>query len=198
MAKRKVMEEIDVKLHPSASVPEKGNEFAAGYDVHPIEVKMIAHNGHCVTCTTIEQIKEECKKLRKNDKRSLWKCIKDFICDEQPQKGWKQLWFNSGIMIAPQNVNLYLSAEPCSRTVKTDYVLHNSLGTIDNDYRGYVYLIYHAVCQTYDEDSIVRLFNTCGQLKGKYSTEMQFNVKEELSNTTRGEGGFGSTEKNAK
>lgn len=195
MAKRKGKEVIEVKLHPKAVIPKQANEFAAGYDVKPVEVKMIAFNGWQVTCSSVDEIREACRELKTRDKRSLWKRFKDWINDERPKRGWKQLWFNSGIQMHPQTASVYMSAEPCSRTVKTDYVLHNSLGTIDNDYRGYTYFIYHSVCETYDEDKIILLFNTCGQLKSKYSVELEFEEKDELSETSRGDGGFGSTAK---
>ena len=177
------------------SLPAQANEHAAGYDVHPIEVQLISHSGLHFTCRTPEEVKKACKDLKKIDKRSMWRRIKDWFKDEIPQKGWKQLWFNTGLKLAPEDVELYISLEPCSRTVKTDYVLHNSLGTIDNDYRGFCYAIYHSVCQTYDEDSIIRLLNTCCQLKGKMSIPLEFRKKDKLSETARGTGGFGSTEK---
>lgn len=177
------------------SMPKQQSDVAAGYDVSSIEVKMIAHNGWVVTCRSHGEIVDACKKLRKMDRRSWWKRFKMWLRDEQPLKGWKQLWFNTGLKTAPENIMLYISAEPCSRTVKTDYSLHNSLGTIDNDYRGYIYLIYHANWTTYDDESIIRLFNTCGQLKGKISIPLEFRRSETLPVTNRGEGGFGSTEK---
>ena len=73
--------------------------------------------------------------------------------------------------------------------------MHNSLGTIDNDYRGILYAVYSANWTTYDDYSIIRLLNTCCQLKAKKTIMMEFVETDELTETDRGEGGFGSTEK---
>ena len=177
------------------NVPKRGTSLAAGWDVNPIGVKMIAHNGWEVECRTNAEVTEACQKLKKMDKRSFWKRIKDWWNDERPNKGWKQLWFNTGLRCAPEDATIYISVEPCSRTVKTDYHLHNSLGTVDNDYRGNIFAIYSANWTTYDDFSIIRLLNTCCQLKAKRTIEMQFIETDELTETARGSGGFGSTEK---
>ena len=184
-----------IKVQCFGNVPKRGTALAAGWDVNPISVKMIAHNGYEVECRTNAEITEACQKLREMDKRSVWKRIKDWFNDEVPNKGWKQLWFNTGLRCAPEETEIYISVEPCSRTVKTDYQLHNSLGTVDNDYRGILYAIYSANWTTYDDYSIIRLLNTCCQLKAKRTIEIQFIETEELTETARGEGGFGSTEK---
>lgn len=175
------------------SLPERKTDGAAGYDVHPIEVTLVSYSGLYRKCKDADDIRQACRDLKTYDKRSWKQRIIDFINDEQPNKGWKSLKFNTGLKFAPEDLELYISLEPCSRTAKTDYVLHNSLGTIDNDYRGYCYAIYHAVCQTYDPESIIRLMETCCQLKPKVAIEAEFVKTERLTETSRGEGGFGST-----
>lgn len=184
-----------IQVQCFGNVPKRGTAIAAGWDVNPISVKMIAHNGWTVECRTNAEVTEACQTLKKMDKRSLWKRFKDWWNDEQPNKGWKQLWFNTGLRCAPEDATIYISVEPCSRTVKTDYQLHNSLGTVDNDYRGDIYAIYSANWTTYDDFSIIRLLNTCCQLKAKKTIEMEFIETDELTKTARGSGGFGSTEK---
>ena len=198
-----VTDEIISLKHPVAriqvqcfgNVPKRGTAIAAGWDVNPISVKMIAHNGWTVECRTNAEVTEACQKLKKMDKRSWWKRFKDWWRDEIPEKGWKQLWFNTGLQCAPEDADIYISLEPCSRTVKTDYQLHNSLGTVDNDYRGTIYAVYSANWTTYDDYCIIRLLNTCCQLKAKKTIEMEFIETDELTKTARGTGGFGSTEK---
>lgn len=189
--KNKVIQVEDA--YGCVTLPAKANDYAAGYDVHPIEVKLVSHSGVSFICRTEEEIIKACVKLKELDKRSWWKRFKDWLNDEQPLKGWKQAKFNTGLKVAPEDAELYISLEPNSRVTKTDYVLHNSLGTIDNDYRGFCLAIYHSVCQTYDIESLFRLFDTCCQLKGKKSIPLEFVRKEKLSETARGEGGFGST-----
>lgn len=189
--KNKVIQVEDA--YGCVTLPAKANDHAAGYDVHPIEVELVSHLGVSFICKTNEEIINACVQLKKFDKRTWWKRFKDWLNDEQPLKGWKQAKFNTGLKIAPEDIELYISLEPNSRVTKTDYVLHNSLGTIDNDYRGFSWAIYHSACQTYDSEGIIRLFDTCCQLKGKKSIPLEFVRKEKLSETARGEGGFGST-----
>lgn len=184
-----------IQVQCFGNIPKRGTSSAAGWDVNPMSVRMIAHNGYEIECRTNSEVTEACKRLKKLDKRSWWKRLKDWWKDEIPEKGWKQLWFNTGLKCAPEDRDIYISLEPCSRTVKTDYQLHNSLGTVDNDYRGYLYAIYSANWTTYDDYSIIRLLNTCCQLKAKKTIEMEFIETEELDQTARGTGGFGSTEK---
>ena len=184
-----------IKVQCFGNVPKRGTAVAAGWDVNPISVRMIAHNGWEVECRTNAEITAACQKLREMDKRSWARRFRDWLRDEQPNKGWKQLWFNTGLRCAPEDAEIYISLEPCSRTTKTDYQMHNSLGTVDNDYRGIMYAVYSANWTTYDDYSIIRLLNTCCQLKAKKTIEMEFIETEELTETARGEGGFGSTEK---
>lgn len=184
-----------IRIQCFGNVPKRGTKVAAGWDVNPIAVKMVAHNGYTIECRTNAEITAACQRLKKMDKRSWWKRLKDWWNDEQPNKGWKQLWFNTGLRCAPDDANIYISLEPCSRTTKTDYQMHNSLGTIDNDYRGILYAVYSANWTTYDDYSIIRLLNTCCQLKAKKTIMMEFVETDELTETDRGEGGFGSTEK---
>lgn len=83
---------------------------------------------------------------------------------------------------------------PRSSTGKLQVKLENTVGVIDSDYRGEVLLrLYNFGNETqiiYNYDRIVQMV-----VVPHYPTTMLEKV-DELSNTERGEGGFGSTGKN--
>lgn len=192
------MQEIRIKTtHPAAKLPARANEFATGYDVHPVRARLIDYQGNEWIVESEEEIAVACREMYTKSRMNPLRRLLYFLKDKPLQRGWKQAWFDTGLQAEPQDIDTYLSLEPCSRTVKTDYVFHNSLGTIDYDYRGNMWAIYHSVCETYAADSLLRLFNTCGQLKPKTRMNVQFVPADALSDTSRGAGGFGSTEKKA-
>jgi dUTP pyrophosphatase len=79
---------------------------------------------------------------------------------------------------------------PRSSVFKTGHVLANSVGVIDSDYRGEIQLVYRPVrnmpCPYERGDRI-------GQLVILPAPQVTLVEVDELSDTARGEGGFGST-----
>lgn len=108
---------------------------------------------------------------------------------------------------------------PQSRFTKTNWVMQNSPGQVDPDYRGEVQFRFRALPTgislkqmflnlfrtkanrkppfTYDPFPFTTK-DTCGQifLEKVYNTEIHYVPVEDLGKTQRGEGGFGSTKKN--
>ncbi len=68
----------------------------------------------------------------------------------------------------------------------------NTPGTIDADYRGEVKIILINLGQ---EDVVIQDQDRCAQLVVAPVYQAQFELVEELGNTDRGAGGFGSTGK---
>jgi dUTP pyrophosphatase len=75
---------------------------------------------------------------------------------------------------------------------KHGLTLMNTPGTIDADYRGEVKIILVNLGQ---EDVVIQDQDRCAQLVICPIYQAQFEVSEDLSNTERGAGGFGSTGK---
>lgn len=75
---------------------------------------------------------------------------------------------------------------------KHGLTLMNTPGTIDADYRGEVKIILVNLGQ---EDVVIQDQDRCAQLVICPIYQAQFEVTEDLSNTERGAGGFGSTGK---
>ena len=75
-------------------------------------------------------------------------------------------------------------------SLKTSLMVVNSPGTIDADYRGEVQII---LGNLGSKDEIIKHGDRIAQLVLAPVTRASYQVVAELGNTTRGEGGFGST-----
>lgn len=73
---------------------------------------------------------------------------------------------------------------------KNDVRLSNSVGVIDSDYRGEVHV---KLCNDGTEPFYVKNGDRIAQAMIQMLPQVQFAVVEELSETARGAGGFGST-----
>jgi dUTP pyrophosphatase len=96
-----------------------------------------------------------------------------------------------GIICEPEDGKAYYLF-PRSSISKTPLRMANSIGLIDGGYRGEIM----AVCDNikdfeYKLDSGKRLF----QIVSSDSSPISYEIKDELTSTTRGKGGFGSTGK---
>lgn len=78
-------------------------------------------------------------------------------------------------------------------SLKTGLLVVNSPGTIDADYRGEVKII---MGNLGDSDEIIEHGDRVAQMVLMPITQASFEVVDELSDTQRGSGGFGSTGKN--
>ena len=81
---------------------------------------------------------------------------------------------------------------PRSSVWKTGMVLSNCIGTIDEDYRGEVSAVFYHVMPDMPKYEIG---DRIGQIKHGTTSPMFFKEVDELSDTVRGAGGYGSTGK---
>lgn len=101
------------------------------------------------------------------------------------------LKFDTGIAveIPPGYVGLVF---PRSSICKTGLSLANSVGVIDSDYRGSISFVFYKGAELIEPYSYG---DRIGQLLIVPIPEVEFVEAEELSETERGEGGYGSTGK---
>lgn len=88
--------------------------------------------------------------------------------------------------------NVSIDFRPRSSVWQTGMVLANCTGTIDEDYRGEVSAIFYHI---FPDMPIYKVGDRIGQIKIGTTLPMHFEEVEELDNTQRGDGGFGSTGK---
>lgn len=96
--------------------------------------------------------------------------------------------------VAPERWNASFLIMPRSSISKTPLRLCNSIGLVDAGYRGELMLAVDNV-KTYDHT--VKVGDRLVQLVGFTGGDVSFEMVDELDDTSRGEGGFGSTTQNA-
>ena len=100
--------------------------------------------------------------------------------------------FGKELLRIPQDrkLNVSLDLRPRSSIYKTGMVLSNSVGTVDDLYRGEVSAIFYHVFQDMPR---YRVGDRIGQIKLGITLPLEFEEVDELGRTLRGDGGYGST-----
>jgi len=103
--------------------------------------------------------------------------------------------FDTGIS-AQISQGYYLEIVPRSSIINTDFMMANSIGVIDPDYRGKIFVPLRYIGENNGEKEANALLNTrIAQLLIRQLPSCEIAVVEELNTTVRGEGGFGSSGK---
>lgn len=101
--------------------------------------------------------------------------------------------FETGMFVEIPNGYVGLVFVRSSMGFKKDTTLSNSVGVIDSDYRGEIKVkLYNHSCECYE----IKRGERIAQLVIVPCFMGEYKLIEELSETERGEGGFGSTGKN--
>lgn len=87
-------------------------------------------------------------------------------------------------------IKLSIDFRPRSSIWKTGLILSNCEGTIDELYRGEVLAYFYEAIPNKEK---YKVGDRIGQIKLGFTLPMEFEEVDELSETARGEGGFGST-----
>ena len=88
----------------------------------------------------------------------------------------------------------YLEVVPRSSIVKKDFIMANSVGIIDPDYRGRIFVPLRYLGEGSAEEACRRLLEQrIAQMIVRRLEPCDIEIVDELDQTVRGEGGFGST-----
>lgn len=93
-------------------------------------------------------------------------------------------------LYALDNVNLSIDLRPRSSVWKTGMVFSNCEGTIDELYTGEVFAVFYHVFPNMER---YKVGQRIGQIKIGITTPIEFVVVDELDETERNDGGYGST-----
>lgn len=97
---------------------------------------------------------------------------------------------------SPPAEGYYVELVPNSRLAKTGLVYGNSFGVIDPDYTGSIKCVLNITSSATPEDlETVSAGSVIGQLIIREKVDAVFEQVDELEQTERGDGGFGSTAK---
>ena len=156
------------KLHPDAVVPYKKYPEDFCYDVVATSEREIAPN--------------------------VWKygIGLAFEIEGKPEDLVVEDEFGKELLRIPQGRgwNVSLDLRPRSSIWKTGMVLSNAVGTIDELYRGEVSAVFYHV---FPDMPRYRVGDRIGQIKLGFTLPIEFEEVDELIQTARGDGGYGST-----
>lgn len=156
------------KLHPDAVVPFKKYPEDFCYDVVATSEEQIAPN--------------------------VWKygIGLSFEIGGKPDDDVLESEFGVEIHRYPRSRDYIVSLDlrPRSSIYKTGMVLSNAVGTVDDLYRGEVSAIFYHV---FPEMPRYRVGDRIGQIKLGFTLPLEFEEVDELGETARGDGGYGST-----
>lgn len=107
---------------------------------------------------------------------------------ERPNRMIVSLGFSTEIPVGYKGIIV-----PRSSLSKTDWILANSIGIIDADYRGEWMMVFKCLGEMIYQPLPFGVGDRCGQLYFEKIEPFDMEEVDELSNTERGEGGFGST-----
>ena len=103
----------------------------------------------------------------------------------------------TGIHVATEDRDS-ITIRPNSRITKMGLVIANSPCTVDESYRGEIFIVFRAIV---DNHTLIKVGDVIGQLEIPHHRQANFEVVrtlEDLGTTDRGDGAFGSTSKNNK
>lgn len=145
-------------------------------------------------------MKAKIKYLHENAKMPEKAHLTDFgydcyaVTEEEVAPGvWK---YGLGIAVQadldPKIINVGFTLRPRSSIYKTGMVMANSIGTVDKNYTGELCVVMYHVMPNMPR---YKVGDKICQMHFDSANPILFEIVEELEDTDRGEGGFGSTDK---
>ena len=118
----------------------------------------------------------------------------DVVCTSIEKTDDGRIKCGTGIHVALEDRDS-LTIRPNSRITKMGYVIANSPATVDESYRGEIFIVFRPIA---DNPTPINVGDVIGQIEVPHHRQANFEtVKtlEDLGITDRGDGGFGSTAK---
>ena len=118
----------------------------------------------------------------------------DVVCTSIEKTDDGRIKCGTGIHVALEDRDS-LTIRPNSRITKAGFVIANSPCTVDESYRGEIFIVFRAIV---DNPTPINVGDVIGQIEIPHHRQASFEtVKtlEDLGTTDRGDGGFGSTAK---
>ena len=118
----------------------------------------------------------------------------DVVCTSIENTDDERIKCGTGIHVALEDRDS-LTIRPNSRITKMGYVIANSPCTVDESYRGEIFIVFRPIADTVIP---IEIGDVIGQIEVPHHRQANFetvNTLEDLGITDRGDGGFGSTAK---
>lgn len=166
------------KLHKGAVIPSKKYQSDFCYDVVAVSEEEVAPNVWKYGLGFALQINRWFETLLKQHSRESFE---QTLIDQAT---------NINLKYSP--INLSIDFRPRSSVWKTGMVLSNCEGTIDESYTGEISAVFYHVMPNMPR---YKVGDRIGQIKIGATFPIEFKEVDELSETERGTGGYGSTGK---
>ena len=118
----------------------------------------------------------------------------DVVCTSIEKTDDGRIKCGTGIHVALEDRDS-LTIRPNSRITKAGFVIANSPCTVDESYRGEIFIVFRPIV---DNPTPINIGDVIGQIEVPHHRQASFetvNTLEDLGITDRGDGGFGSTAK---
>ena len=118
----------------------------------------------------------------------------DVVCTSIEKTDDGRIKCGTGIHVALEDRDS-LTIRPNSRITKIGYVIANSPCTVDESYRGEIFIVFRPIV---DNPTPINIGDVIGQIEIPHHRQANFetvNILKNLGITDRGDGGFGSTAK---
>ena len=118
----------------------------------------------------------------------------DVVCTSIEKTEDGRIKCGTGIHVALEDRDS-ITCRPNSRITKMGYVIANSPCTVDESYRGEIFIVFRPIV---DNPTPINIGDVIGQFEVPHHRQANFetvNTLEDLGTTDRGDGGFGSTAK---
>ena len=176
------------KLNKEATIPFKTYDSDFCYDVVATSRKKVAHNVYEYKLGIAFEIE------RGNLQLGEWEDSSCILVDKTNYDASMHIpaSVKNGLYIGSRfynNLKLSIDFRPRSSIWKTGMILSNCEGTLDEDYRGEIKAYFYKVAP----GKIYKVGDKIGQIKLGFTLPIEFEEVDELSDTKRGSGGFGST-----
>lgn len=165
---------IKIKLDEGAKMPTRATAGSVGYDVTCLRFYAVGLDGNKRQIETEDDIED--------------------MVDDKFQVDYVEL--HTGVHVQPED-GYRIDLCPCSRIAKSHVIYGNGIGHIDPDFTGGMRVILNTVDDGWYVRDLKKFLPECviGQLIVLPKIDAQWIVTDELDETERGDGGFGSTEK---
>ena len=118
----------------------------------------------------------------------------DVVCTSIEKTDDGRIKCGTGIHVALEDRDS-LTIRPNSRITKAGFVIANSPCTVDESYRGEIFIVFRPIV---DNPTLINIGDVIGQIEIPHHRQANFetvNTLEDLGTTDRGDGSFGSTAK---
>ncbi len=164
-------------------IPERAHDDDAGYDIFTVLDPLVTG------------VNEEGKLIKNGEAKGLWRRV-DFI------------EYRTNLFWTPE-AEKHIEIFPRSSLSKYNLLLCNSVGTIDTGYTGEILCRFRYIWQPEDLrvvpfqgimgwiniEKIYKNGDAIAQMKGRDNVSLEFEFVNELGETKRADGGFGSSKK---